>query len=445
MISGPRYTPPVARSIPAVPKDFFYQRGLGSGAPSGSDQQIRAVLRFDGPLDLVLLRRTIAAVVAADPILRARLVLTGRFEGRWELREDAEAIPPCALHEVEDAGPAAAWLADVTVRDEGPYFRLAVFRAAGRDTLCLRVDHRLCDGGGTRLLLHRLLDTYRALAAGAPGPAPRDTFTPRSVHDLLGRVPAPPPPANPLRFSSLSFAVPRTGTSNERPRHALQVVDAATVAAARARGKPLGATVTDLVLAALARALAPYVVAPPGTPLVLMVSSDLRSRLPPETPEGLCNLFQGYFPGITWDPARPLEAAIAEAAQAMGRVRAGLTLEDALSQEVAFAATYRDLLAATERRPPEAQPGARVPTFMLLSNVGVLDPPELGPGCPALVDAQLLGTVSLAPSLLLCSSSFRGALTLSMGHCESDVPAAIIDGIVERTADALRAFAAGGD
>jgi len=309
----------VTRSVPA-PKDFFYQRGRGTGAGSSSDQQIRLVLRFGGALDLEILRRAVRAAVEEEPILRARFVEPRPFEARWEARDVEEAVPPCELEEAEHAEAAVAgFLAGLDVRPDGPYLRLRVVRSAGRDALCLRVDHRLCDGAGAKTLAYRLAERYRGIGAGALLPPPRPDFAPRTLAGLAGCAPPPPSPDGPPAPRPLTYALPRSGFANERPAHAVRVLDAAPVAAARARGKALGATVTDAVLTALVRALAPRCTVPAGEPLSVMISSDLRARLPPERRQVLCNLFQGYFPELRAEPPRRFEAALADTA---GRWRA---------------------------------------------------------------------------------------------------------------------------
>jgi NRPS condensation-like uncharacterized protein len=431
----------VSRSIPAAPKDFFFQRWRGSGAGVGSDQQIRLVLRFGGLLELALLQRAVRAVVDEEPILRARFVEPRPFEARWELRDDGDAAPACELEEVRDPEPAiAAFLADLEVRPEGPYFRLRLVRAGGRDALCLRVDHRIFDGSGTKLLARRLVDRYRRLAAGLSLPPPREEFQPRTLAGLVGRE-APPLSGAPSPPVSLTYALPQAGFANERPAHAVRVLEPATVADLRRAGRLAGATLTDALLTALARALHPYSLVPPGAPVTLMVTTDVRSRLPPGSPELLCNLFQGYFPELRCDPAEPFRQALAATARAMDRLRAGLTLDDALRDEAELARLHRVFAADPEIHRLRAL--QRTSTFVVLSNVGVLDADRLDPGAPPLLDAQLLGTVALGREVLLSASSFRGALTLSIGFCASDVDPAVIEGLLDRTTGALAGLAAG--
>ncbi len=398
------------------------------------------MLRLAGRLDLARLRRAVRAVVDEDPILRARLAEPRPFEGRWELSQGDEVpAPACELVESNDTEAAtAAFLIDLSVRDEGPYFRLRVIRSGARDALCLRVDHRLCDGTGTKTLVHRLADRYRRLAAGAPLPPARVSFDPRTLAGLAGRAPLPVPTESPPD-GALTYAFTRTGSANESPDIAVRVVDAAAVAAARRAGKPLGATLTDVVLTALVRALQPHATVPPGDPLVLMVTSDLRSRLPPGRRETLANLFQGHFPELRCDPAEPFASALAAVAREMGRVRASFSLEEGLRGEAAFSAVFRRYAGSPE--PSRAQaPLDR--TFVLLSNVGAFDEARLDLGGPEVVDAQLLGTVSFGREVLVCVSSFRGALTFSIGYCASDFPPPFIEGILDRLVAEVRACAA---
>lgn len=434
------------RSIPASPKDFFHQRGRGTGAGSASDQQVRLLVRLGGRVDHPLLQRAVRAVADGDPILRARMVVTAPFEGRWEVPEDGGGAPDCELEEVAEGRAEAAvdaFLADLEVRDEGPYLRLRVIRAGDRDALCLRVDHRLTDGGGTKLLVYRIFDAYRRLAAGAPLPPPRAELLPRTVAGLTHRE-APSTPGVPPRGDlPLTWALPRRGYANERPGHAVCELDAATVSAVRRAAKALGATLTDAMLAGLLRALEPHWRGPPDARPTLMVSSDCRNRLPPGTPEAFCNLFQGFFPALRHDPARPFGAALAETAEAMARCRATFTLDDALQSEAATAVTSRRY---ADMGPHPQSLLERETTFVLLSNIGVLDPEalDLGPGAPPVLHAQLRGTVALGREVLVAVSSFRGVLTLSIGTCASDLDPAVPAGILDRMAAELRAFAAGG-
>lgn len=430
-------------AIAAAPKDFFYQRGRGTGTGSSSDQQIRLVLRFDGLLDLGALRAAVRVVVDGDPILRARFVEPRPFEARWELREDGGAVPACELEEADDGEAAVRrFLADLEIQPDGPYVRIRVVRAAGRDTLCLRLDHRLCDGAGGKALVYRIADRYRRVTHGEALPAPLADFAPRTLAGLAGREPPPPPPEDPSAVRPLTYELPRTGFANERPAHAVRVIDANTVATIRRRGREVGATLTDAMLTALERALRPHCTARAGELVTLRISSDLRSRLPAERRDVLCNLFHGYFPALRAGPARPFAAALADTAQVMTRLRAAFTLEEALQSEVAFRQHFRRWAGDPAAGPAPGPPGT---TFVLLSNVGVLEPERLDLGAPALVDAQLLGTVALGRELLVCASSFRGALTLSIGFCASDLAPAVVDGILDRTVADLEAFAAGAD
>jgi len=428
----------MTRATPAVPKDFLHQSGRGTGSPSASDQQIRLLIRFAGRLDERLLEQAFRALPDQDPVLGCRFVETGVLEGRWERRDDLASLRPYEV--VETAEPEAAitaFLTDLEVPEDGPHFCARLVRSGGRDALCFRIDHRLADGGGAKAIAYLLAELYRTLRAGGMLPAPAAGFRPRAVAGLSGRPSPPRPPPlerRPLRFP---FLLPRTGLRNERPAHAQRDIQPEELARLREAGKRRGATVTDLLLTALVRALQPFCRAP-GEPFSLSVSCDFRSQLPPAARDPICNLFGTLFPALRCPPGEPFPATLDRVVGAMSGLRANLTLDRALVAELEF----EDLLRGWARE--QGWPirfGGRDATFVILSNVGVFDHQRLDFGGPPVADARVLGTVALGQELLLCVSSFRGRLTLSHGFCRSDLDQAVVDRVMDGMVAELAAFA----
>ena len=427
----------MTRSFPAVPKDFLYQSGRGTGTPSASDQQIRLLLRFAGLLDERLLEEAFHALPDQDPVLGCRFVETGVLEGRWERCEDLRAVRLCEVVEAADAEAAiTGFLTDLDVPEAGPHFCACLVRSGGRDALCLRVDHRLADGGGAKAILYLLAELYRTLRTGGALPAPAAGFRPRTVAGLSGRPspPRPPPWKGPPPL--FPFLLPRSATRNGRAAHAQRDLGPEDLERLRQRGKLGGATVTDLVLTALVRALQPFRVAP-GEPFSLSVSCDFRAQLPPAPRDPICNLFGTLFPPLRCAPGEPFAATLERAVSAMSDLRPALTLEHALREELLFEDRMRGW--ARELGWP-VRFGRRDSTFVILSNVGVLDDRRLDFGDPPVIDARVLGTVALGPELLLCVSTFRGRLTLSTGFCRSDVDPAVIDRVMDGMVGELGAF-----
>ncbi len=428
-------------SFPAAPKDFVYQSGRGTGKGSASDQQVRVLVRFAGHLDDALLERALHALAGQDPVLGCRFVETGVLEGRWEPRPDVDSLRLCEVAETADADAAVAdFLTDLEVPEAGPHYRARLVRSGGLDALCLRIDHRLADGAGAKAIAYLVAELYRALRAGRALPAPRPAFRPRTVAGLSGRPspPRPPPEKASFRFP---FRLPRLGFRNERPAHAQRELDPGALARLRARGRRLGATVNDLVLTALVRALLPHC-RDPGEPFAVDVSCDHRSVLPPQPRDPICNLFGVLFPVLRCAPGEPFHATLERVVTAMSALRATLTLDGALRAELA----YEDLVRGWARE--VGWPicfGAREGTFVILSNLGVFDAARLDFGEPQVTDARVLGTIALGQELLLCVSTFRDRLTLSHGYCRSDVEEAVVDRVMDGVMAELAAFENAGE
>ncbi len=427
----------MTRTFPAAPKDFLYQSGRGTGRPSASDQQIRLLIRFAGRLDEVVLEQALHALPDQDPVLGCRFVETGVLDGRWERREDLGAVRLCEVVEAADPEQAiTAFLADLEVPEAGPHFCARLVRSGAGDALCFRVDHRLADGGGAKAIAYLAAEVYRTLRAGRPLPAPAGAFRPRTVAGLSGRPSPPRPPLFERGRPPFPFLLPRTGFANQRPAHAQRDVEPDELARLRRLGKRHGATVTDLVLTALVRALQPFCRAP-GEPFLVDVSCDFRSQLPATPRDPICNLFGAFVPLLRCPPGEPFPATLSRVVEAMSAVRSSLSLEHALRAELEFEEMMRSW--ARDLGWP-GRGGNRDATFVILSNVGVFDPERLDFGDPPVADARVLGTVALGHELLLCASSFRGRLTLSHGFCRSDLDPAAVDRVMDGMMAELAGF-----
>ncbi|HEY0832741.1 MAG TPA: condensation domain-containing protein, partial [Azospirillum sp.] len=149
-------------------------------APEMSAYNVPVALRFGAGFDVGRFRQACGHMLRRFPVLGAVFVQDG-----GELYQRVPADAPLAF-EVERAdGP------DVFDRlrakskipfdlERGPLFRVAVLTpAAGTETfVVITVHHIVFDGSSAVLLIKALLETYRALAAGAPPPmpAPRATY-----------------------------------------------------------------------------------------------------------------------------------------------------------------------------------------------------------------------------------------------------------------------------
>jgi NRPS condensation-like uncharacterized protein len=426
------------RRYKAALKDFFYQSGRGTGKGSSSDQQIRFVIQFDGQLDLACLEKAVHAMMYIDPILGCRFVETGMLKGYWEWRKDIDNIHLCEV--IPTDAPQAAiddFLTDLRLPEDAPLFKVRIVRTATADTLCLRVDHRLADGGGTKAIAHLLAETYRRIVNDPElqfGPS-FGRFRKRTVIGLTHyHGPVQSPINDGFKPHPSPFFIPKTGVVNQNAHYALRVIEPEDFLRLKAFGKTYGATINDLILTALLRALQPFSRSAEDEPLSVQVSCDYRFRLPKTIPEPICNLFGANFPALVCSRDEPFQTTLKKAAAVMAELRQGFTIDQAIKDELQF----RGLILDWAQRmgwPPVKFGDA--PTHVILSNFVTQDESRLDFGIPV-KDALQLGTVSLGREFMLCASTFRNRLTLSHGYCQSDIDTALVEGIMDRIAQQLR-------
>jgi NRPS condensation-like uncharacterized protein len=384
--------------------------------------QIQGVLHFAGPLDGPRLRRALRLLLDAEPVLGCR------FVARW-VRPYWQRLPEEALDAAElprEGGDQESFLAEPMLADSGPRIAALWLRAEDGDRVVLTVHHQAADAGGVKELLYRLAGIYRALGDDPEHrPAPR--LGSRSLRQVYGPLLPALLPGLLLRmlrdlrtglWPPRSFTLPMGANMEGLPAFGLLHLDPQRVSALRARVP--GATINDLMGAAVLRALVKVGRWDRRRTLRLWGTVDLRRYLPEHRADGLCNLsgfmyqrvgaglgeryedtvallktvndrVKGLWPGLGYPVGSWLNTALTP----LGLLNLGLPLFRAL---------------ALRGMPP------------VLTNMGSIDDGELDFGEPKLDRAWLVVPTSHPPGLIMGLSGFRGGLTVSLGHFASALP-----------------------
>jgi NRPS condensation-like uncharacterized protein len=129
-----------------------------------------------GHLDVERLRHAVAAVMAAQPLARARRVTGGwwRTSYIWTVPPEADCDPVSVTSwqaEPELDAARAGFLTTAPLLDQSPPFRLLLARGTGLDSLILNANHAAFDGRSCLALMRMIADAYGAAAysAGAYG------------------------------------------------------------------------------------------------------------------------------------------------------------------------------------------------------------------------------------------------------------------------------------
>jgi NRPS condensation-like uncharacterized protein len=226
-----------------------------------------------------------------------------------------------------------------------------------------------------------------------------------------------------------AFGLPFRSNSNQQRSFGVRTLAPQTVKGLKAYARAHAATLNDLILTALYRAMFAASSAEAGKAFSIQVPIDLRRSLPQGKEQHICNLSGGLFPAVAFNPGESFEATLAEVQTTMNHWKSGQPgLTGAMLMELAFVLGYAKGKAQVQQM---TAPHGNHVAPLLLSNLGILDASRLVFGDLKIEDAYELGPVMLNNGLMLTASTYNDRLVLGMGYCRSNIPAELVEGLVE--------------
>ncbi|MBI5843500.1 MAG: hypothetical protein HZB23_02385 [Deltaproteobacteria bacterium] len=285
--------------------------------------EIHLVADWDEPLDRPRLKRALRLVLDAEPVLGCRF-RDSWFRPFWE-RLDEKALDEAEI--LSEPGPESdveaasqAFYAQIMDPSAGPQLRVLILSLkGGGDRLILKISHLTCDAGGLKAVFYRLGEIYSALSAN-PDHAPSPATGTRSMSQVYFRFPVREWLA--IFWSGLvnmwrmvapfrSYQFP-SGMVEKPPlvfvfRHLSRERVSAFSGYARMRG----ATLNDLLTAALFRAFAALEGGKVKGKLRVASTVDLRRYLPGRRTGALCQVSGLWAVGIDYRPGEDFAATLA--------------------------------------------------------------------------------------------------------------------------------------
>jgi NRPS condensation-like uncharacterized protein len=393
-----------------------------------NDHQIRAVLVFKGHINDDLLARAAEAVMQAIPLARCAFTVT-EGKRRWEPRGFTGTD---CVHVAESSDGLAEldrYLAE-TAPDSGPQLRLQVLRETARDTLIVTVNHLLADGTGFKTVLYALAEAYRT-GTCASFPANRSLDLALKGAGTRARLNAL------FRRQPRKFPVVPLGPGDETSKERLFRIEIPEddFAALRKRGKEAGATINDLVIAAIVTSLStdPMRERPKAVTVQCMI--DLRRYASDRSQIGVANF--ASMESLTIPAGnRDARQILDEVTRITARMKAGSPgLRDMMLLGIAYKIFPAKLFDAVIG-------GVIRNVTTSTTNLGELDGERLDFGAAhaeetALDDAFFVTSVKREPAFQLTISTYRSRLNLTALGRYSDDNARKISGIVARVKRAL--------
>jgi NRPS condensation-like uncharacterized protein len=389
--------------------------------------------RVTGRVDPDRLAAALGASVQHHPIARARLAESRSTDRshRWEILDELSEVPLHIAACDDDAMLAQArerHFAFTPSLDVAPPFAVLLAHVPDGDTILLNVNHAAADGMGAARLMRSIL---RAYAHEEDPDPPVDPLAVRDVRGLAGAASAAERivRARALARHALSRAVPvarvaRDG-GDERPAYGFELRSfSREETAALIDRRPEGATVNDVLVAALALAITRWN-HEHGRPAGLVAISVPVNLRPSDWRTDVVANFASYVT-VTLGPHE--QESLPEAIEAT-RHRTSTIKRDGLSGTVVdLLAGPATLTVAAKRRLQDliTLTGDVVVDTASLSNLGVVDElPSLGEAGP--VRGLWLsppGRMPLGASIGVLTLDGRLHLTLRYRHALFDEDAA---------------------
>lgn len=372
-----------------------------------NDHQIHCVVRFAARLDEERLELAVGRLIEAFPLLRNRFVEKsgGPYweDGGFTAKDMVFLLKAdCAEDEMERV------VCSKTDAFAGPQLLVYLIRGPRADSLCVIINHMLCDGAGFKELLYLLSLTYTRLKT-EPGYRPPRQDGDRSARQILGEFGF----RGKLKILSQRYDISRHddsivfGLDGDRraPFIVTHTIAQNRFLAAKAFAGQYGATVNDLLLAAYLRALRRIL---PGRTAAIQCVLDLRKFLPRQKKTRLCNLTSNLVCDIGPDIGESFADTLIKVKRAMdAEKKQAACLHLIMLLETVFRVfpygIAKYLILREYRNPPLA-----------MSNIGVIDHRRLSFDGTEIKSAFVTGSVKYQPFFQLALSTFHNEVTLSV-------------------------------
>lgn len=369
-----------------------------------NDRTIRFAATFSENLNMECLKKSVDLSADAFPLIRCGF---REHNGRpcWE-DKGYTSDDMVEFIEVEDA-EANVWQYLRKEADEknGPQVKIGIIRSGKTDTLCVTVNHMLCDAAGFKDYLYLLSSIYTGVEKD-PDYRPvsimgrRDLFQVVKNFSWLDRIK--------IFTGKNDLTKPDTAKFDfegdpSRPFTEMKTVPREKVRLLKDYAKLRGATVNDVLLTAYIRTLYQYF----GRVVAVPCAVDLRKYLPNRKAGSICNLVTNLKCDIGSDIGASFDRTLEKVKEKMDRQKADITsLKSILLMEAAFRVIpYRIMGKAVDpffSNPPIA-----------FTNLGVLDKGKLTFGKTKMADAFMTSSIKYVPYFQIAVSTFDDVMALS--------------------------------
>lgn len=373
---------------------------------------IHGLVNFSGHLDEAALIEAVTLSGRAIPLICCTFnVESGRpyWKGQGFTGKDIVHVLKSETANLEDE--AKKWLAaSIDIYNE-PQLKIFLIKGPEADTLCIIMNHMVCDGAGLKQYIYLLGELYSA-CCGEVGNRlqvrPDTTAYSRGTGQLfsglrwgekMGLLFA----AYDLSKQKKQATVHMEGDTGN-PFFVMRRMDPSDFCRLKERAKRKGATINDMILTAYARALSRETGA---EQIVIPCPVDLRRFIPSGGKPGICNLTSNFICDVTVRQGDSFDMLLEQVSSQMKvQKESSSCLKSVIMLELVFHLLPFRVIQKIF---------GKLFTIPVTSytNLGVIDKHVLRFGQTGIADAVLTGAIKYAPYFQIAVSTYDDACTLS--------------------------------
>lgn len=369
-----------------------------------NDRTIHFAATFSEHLNLECLKKSVDLSAGAFPLIRCGFQ-ENSGKPYWK-DKGYTSDDMVKLIETKDVN-SAVWEFLLMEADEinGPQLKIGIIRSNQTDTLCVTINHMICDAAGCKDYLYWLSSIYTK-AGKDPNYRPESLTGRRN----LGQI---------MKTFSWAERVRIFAGSNDMKKHdearfdfegdlnnpfiELRTVPREKFRRLKDDAKALGATINDVLLTAYIRSLNQYF----GHSIALPCSVDLRKYLPGRKAGSICNLVTNLKCDIGPDIGAAFDITLEKVKQEMNRQKTDIRcMKSIWLMEAGFGILpYRIMEKIID--------WAFVNPPIAFTNLGILNKEKLEFGENKMTGAFMTGSVKYIPYFQIAVSTFDDVMTLS--------------------------------
>lgn len=412
-----------------------------------ASSQIQFIMKLDGRLDFENLVKAVRLSVDAEPILGCRIV-----EGKqlhWKRYEDIDKVKFCSLEETDNSDQAVqSFIESPLDMMKDPMVVVKLIRSSTCDILGVKINHVCCDGAGAKEYIQLLSDIYSSIDTGDTEFTSDMRICSMKDHKrLLAAISKYNPNMSWSPFSQMPL------TTWKFPWRSLQIGDLGYSICRLPYGclhhfrnyaKSRGASINDLILTAVYRAMFEIAKPPYGIPMDIPITIDLRKYLPDNKAEAIRNFSSGVTLKIDRRPNELFDGTLFRVMTQTNDIKKRHpSYMAAKGLEIIEKIDFNPISAAFKALSQIIDVASKNPYIsfnrcaITLSNVGFISKSLLRFGQNTVTDAYILPPTVRAPGILLVASTYNDIISLAVGYYKPSVRKADMDRLLNKIKDEL--------